>query len=137
MSGSEHKAEGGSRTREGHGDDTAIEDTIPRGKVLPLDSRRMMSAHVKQIAESLGLPTTGLNDEVRQVIEGNSKTPDIHNMQVVVEETQTISLKVLLMDEEDGFLEFAPLDKLCKKREKTCGLDSLKLSRKMTSCKSS
>ena len=67
---------------------------------------------MKQIAESLELPTTGSADEIRQLIEGKlQSTRDVHNVQVVVEETQTISLKLSLMDDEGIFLESAPSTK--------------------------
>lgn len=47
MSESEHEAEG-SRAGEEHGD--AIDDTTPQEKLLLLNSRRLMTAHLKQIA---------------------------------------------------------------------------------------
>ena len=53
MSESDHEAEEGSRAGEEHGD---LVDTAPRGRLLPLNLRRLTSAHMKQIAERLGLP---------------------------------------------------------------------------------
>ena len=43
---------------------------LPHGKVLPLNSRRLTSTHLKQVAEKLELPTTGSADQIRQLIEG-------------------------------------------------------------------
>ena len=43
---------------------------LPRGRVLPLNSKRLTSAHLKQVAEKLELPTTGSADQIRQLIEG-------------------------------------------------------------------
>ena len=112
MSESDHEAEGGSRAGEEHGD---LVDTAPRGRLLPLNSRRLTSAHLKQIAESLGLPTTGSSDEIRQLIEGKlQESRDVRNIQVVVDETPTISLKLSLMDEDGVFLESTPIVKPVK-----------------------
>ena len=110
MSESEHEAEEGS-----HAGDGAIVDTAPRGKLLPLNSRRLTSAHLKQNAESLDLPTTGSTDEVRQLIEGKlQESHDVHNFQVVMDETPAISLKLSLTDEEGVFLESTPSVKPAK-----------------------
>ena len=43
---------------------------LPRGRVLPLNSKRLTSTHLKQVAEKLKLPTTGSADQIRQLIEG-------------------------------------------------------------------
>ena len=110
MSESEHEAEEGSRAGDG-----VLVDTTPRGKLLPLNSRRLTSAHLKQIAESLELPTTGSTDEVRQLIKGKlQESRDVRNIQVVMDETPTISLKLSLMDEEGVFLESTPSVKPAK-----------------------
>ena len=57
---------------------------IPRGKVVPLNSRRLTSSHLKQALELL---VTGSADQLHQVIEGNLES-DRHveaaNVQVVV-----------------------------------------------------
>ncbi len=37
---------------------------------LPLNSRRLSSAHLKRLANTMGVPTTATGDEVRQMIEG-------------------------------------------------------------------
>ena len=101
MSGSEHEVEveEGSRAGEEHGG--VFDDTTLRGKLLPLNSRRLTSAYLKQIVESLELPTTGLGDEIRQLIEGKLQdSHDILNVQVVVDEIPTISLKLSLRKEQ-------------------------------------
>lgn len=70
---------------------------------------------MKQVAESLELPTTDSADEIRQLIEGKlQSTRVVHNIQVVVEENQPISLKLSLMDNEGIFLESAPSTKPLK-----------------------
>ena len=121
MLGSEHEVEvEGSRAGEEHG---VFGDTAPRGKLLPLNSRRLTSAYLKQIAESLELPTTGSGDEIRQLIEGKlQESHDIHNIQVVVDETPTVSLKLSLMDEEGVFLESTPIVRPVKETEAGMGL---------------
>ena len=70
MSESDHEAEEGSRAGEEHGD---LVDTTPQGRLFPLNSHRLTSAHLKQIAESLGLPTTGSSDEIDNLLKVNFK----------------------------------------------------------------
>ena len=91
----------------------------PHRKLLPLNSRRLLNVRLlKAIAVSLELPTTGLGDEIRQLIEGKLQDScDIHNVQVVVNETPTISLRLSLMDEEGVFLESTPIGKPVKEME--------------------
>ena len=92
-----------SRAREGDS------DVAPQGKLLPLNSRRLTTAHLKQIADSLELPSSGSGDELRQLTEEKlQESHDVHNVQVVVEEAQTVTLKLSLMDEGGVFLESTP-----------------------------
>lgn len=84
---------------------------VPRGKVLPLNSRRLTSSHLKQLAENLELPTSGSLDQLRQLIEGKLESEEhveVSNVQVVVQELQFIELKLSLMSEEGVFLETEP-----------------------------
>ena len=62
------------------------------------------------------LPTTGSTDEVKQFIEGKlQENHDVRNVQVVMDETPAIPLKLSLMDEERVFLESTPSVKPAKK----------------------
>ena len=60
-------------------------DEIPRGKLLPLNSRRLTTIQLKNITETLGLPTTGSTDEL--IERKLQDEQNVHNMQVVVCET--------------------------------------------------
>ena len=66
------------------------EHVLPRGKVLPLNSRWLMTAHVRALAEKLGLPTRAATEELRQLIEG--KLADMgrepKNVQVILKEPE-------------------------------------------------
>ena len=85
---------------------------LPSGRVLPLNSKRLTSAHLKQVARKLELPTTGSTDQVRQLIEGKlQESREISNVQVVVQESTYQELKLSLMDEEGVFLETDPSSK--------------------------
>ena len=83
---------------------------LPHGKVLPLNSRRLISTHLKQVAEKLELPTTGSADQICQLIEGKlQESREVSNVQVVVQESTFWELKLSLIDEEGVFLETDPL----------------------------
>ena len=47
---------------------------VPRGRSLPLNSKRLTGAYLRQVATALGLPTEGSADQLRQVIEGQLET---------------------------------------------------------------
>ena len=103
MSESDHESGGSRRGSSGE---------IPRGKLLPLNSRRLTTVQLKKIAEGLGLPTTGSADEIRQLIEGKlEEGHDVHNVQVVMNEATNISGSLSLMDEEGVFLGIEPFQK--------------------------
>lgn len=81
------------------------------GKILPLNSHQLTSSHLKQLAESLELPTTGSLDQLCQLIEGkleSEKHVEVSNVQVVIQESQFVELKLSLMSEEGVFLETTP-----------------------------
>ena len=85
---------------------------IPSGRVVPLNSRRLTATHLRQVAEALGLPTTGSTDQLRQLIEGkleSDKHVEAANVQVVLQEEQRVETKFFLMDENGVFLETTPL----------------------------
>ena len=78
------------------GKNTVIETHSSTLSPRELNSRRLTSTHLKQVAESLGLPTTGSSDEIRQLIEGKlQESRDVHNIQVVVDETPTYFIEIV------------------------------------------
>ena len=78
-------------------------------KLLPLNSQRLTAVHLRQLARGLGLPTSGSVDQLRQVVEGKlQEDHDPLNVQVRVEETADMSVKLSLIDEEGVFLETGP-----------------------------
>ena len=92
-------------------------DEIPRGKLLPLNSRILTTIQLKNIAETLGLPTTGSTDEVRQLIEGKLQDEHdvtVHNVQVVVSEDTVVSVALSLVDESGVFLRVKPFHRNVK-----------------------
>jgi hypothetical protein len=99
------------------------EGEIPRGRLLPLNSRRLTTVQLKKIAEGLGLPTTGSADETRHLIEGKlAEGHDVRNVQVVVNETTTVNVTLSLVDEVGVFLDVEPFQKELKEpseREET------------------
>ena len=91
------------------------EGEIPRGKLLPLNSRRLTTVQLKKIAEGLELPSLGSADEIRQVIEGKlQERHDVHNIQVVVQEATSVSVSLALLDEDGVFLTVAPFQREVK-----------------------
>jgi len=69
------------------------------------NSRRLVTVHLKQLAEVLGLPTKGAADEIRQMIEENlQETHEVRNVQVVIAEANFGETKLSLMD-DSGVLE--------------------------------
>ena len=92
-------------------------DEVPRGKLLPLNSRRLTAAYLKHIALSLELPTAGSVDETRVLVEGKLReTHDVANVQVVIDEatTSTTTVNLSLMDDDSVFLKTPPLTKSAK-----------------------
>ena len=84
---------------------------LPRGRVLPLNSKRLTTTHLKQVAEKLELPTTTSADQIRQLIEGKlQEDREVSNVQVVQESTYC-ELKLSLINEEGVFLETDPTAK--------------------------
>ena len=102
-----------SESKEGSCGDDA---TPPFGKLFPLYSRRLTAAYLKHNAQSLQLLTADSADETRQLIEGKRQnTQDIANVQVVVDETTTITMKLSLVNDKGIFHKAAPFDKPAKK----------------------
>lgn len=84
---------------------------VPRGRHLPLNSKRLTAAHLKQIAHSLSLPTTGAADQLRQVIEGKLATDgyETANIQVVLEEDKFVETKLSLLSMDGTIVESEPV----------------------------
>lgn len=83
----------------------------PSSKLLPLNSRRLTTAHLRHIAGAMELLSTGLADEVRQLIE--VKLQDEHEVryvQVVLEETSFLNVKLSLIKRECSWTLQKPLE---------------------------
>ena len=92
-------------------EDDAGSRATPRGQYLPLNSKRLTTAHLRQIASALDLPTTGSADQLRQVIEGKLET-DGHeaiNIQVTLEDSKLIETKMALIYEGGVIVKPQPL----------------------------
>lgn len=78
---------------------------------LPLNSKRLTAAHLKQIAHSLSLPTTGAADQLCQVIEGKLATDgyETANYQVVLEEDKFVEIKLSLLSMDGTIVESEPV----------------------------
>ena len=73
-----------------------------------MNSKRLTTAHLRQLGEALKLPTSGSGEELRQLIEGKLSEPDDHNIQVVVQETPRTETVLWLVDTEGSFLQTPP-----------------------------
>lgn len=80
----------------------------PRGRRLPLNSRRLTAAYLRQLSEALGLSTTGSGEELRQQIEGSLAEREDPTIQVIVQETSQIETVLWLVDSNGPFLQTAP-----------------------------
>ena len=76
----------------------------------PLNSRRLTAAHLRAIAEAIGLPSVGSADQIRQCIEGKLQTErEDPNVVVVIREVQTTEQILALADSEGEFVRTPPL----------------------------
>ena len=76
----------------------------------PLNSRRLTAAHLRAIAEAIGLPTGGSADQLRQCIEGKLQTErEDPNVVVIIREVQTTEQIIALADAEGEFVRTPPL----------------------------
>lgn len=76
-------------------------ETLPQGKQIPFNSRRLPTAYLLQVGKALELPTKGSKEELRQLIEGKLATDrsvDVSSVQVVVCETPQVATKLWLVD---------------------------------------
>jgi hypothetical protein len=75
---------------------------------LPLNSRRLTAAYLRQLTEALELSTTGSAEELRQQIEGSLAEREDPTIQVAVQETSQIETVLWLVDSDGPFLQTAP-----------------------------
>ena len=121
------------------------EDTkLPEGHLYSLNSARLKRAHLKLVAEALGLPTGAGVEETRQLIEGHiistNREPGL--VQVIVREMRRVRLsqRIYLVDQTGVFAEAdredgqdtqsaditSELEELCAQLERAnCELDRL------------
>ena len=82
---------------------------LPRGSLLPLNSKRLTQDKLRQLARALELPTAASSDDLRQLIagklEGQGRQP--MNVQVILRETAS-GPHLSLQDEDGMFLEAEP-----------------------------
>ena len=82
----------------------------PRGKVLPLNSKRLKAAQLQRLARALSLPTSTSGDELRQMIDGKleelEKEP--RNVTVVITEAECGAERLALWDDDGSFLDVHP-----------------------------
>ena len=76
----------------------------------PLNSRKLTAAHLRAIAEAIGLPSVGSADQLRQCIEGKLQTErEDPNVVVVIREVQTTEQILALADSDGEFVRTPPL----------------------------
>ncbi len=87
-------------------DDDEDDQSAPKGRWLPLNSRRLNANHLLLVAQAVDLPTGLCSDELRQLIDG--KLIDMEhepmNVQVVLQERTRTEVLVLPLDQKANFL---------------------------------
>ena len=82
----------------------------PRGKVLPLNSKRLKVAQLQRLARALSLPTSTSGNELQQMIDGKleelKKKP--RNVTVVITEAERGVERLALWDDNGSFLNVVP-----------------------------
>ena len=86
------------------------ESHILKGRMLPLNFRRLGSTHIRLLSESLGLSTLSSTEELRPLIEGKliEQEQKPCNVQVVVHESFNIEMCLFLVDVSGPFQQSAP-----------------------------
>ena len=87
------------------------------GRSLPLKSRRLTAAHLRVIAQALGLSTSGSADQLRQCIEGHLESQEnktASNTLVIVRDIAKVETTLVLADAEGVFLEAEPVSRECQ-----------------------
>ena len=89
---------------------TVCAPPAPGAKPPPFNSKRLKSVHLKRIAASMFLPTSGSADKVRQMIEGRLTEMDKEprHVQVFVLETEEGGVHLQLTDADGLFLDVQP-----------------------------
>ena len=87
---------------------------MPRGRRLPLNSRRLTAAYLRQLGKALDIPTTGSSDELRQQIEGKLSEREDPDVQVVIQETPQVETVLWLVSAEGPFLQTTPVHYTCR-----------------------
>ena len=84
--------------------------TEPRGKVLPLNSKRLKTVQLQRLARALSIPTSASGDELRQLIDGKLEgmEREPRNVQVVISEAEHGAERLSLWDDDGAFLEVDP-----------------------------
>ena len=87
------------------------DEVLPKGNWLPLNSKRVTTTHLQLIAQSLGLPTGMATEELRQLVDGKllGMEHEPRSVQLVVQETTKIELRLLLVDESGVFVRCGPV----------------------------
>ena len=95
------------------GEDTEVGTprAVPQSEVLPLNSRRLVTPLVHQLAVAMGLPIDASPADVRQMIEGRLITDgrEPRKVQVRISEADLGGQLLELQDAEGVFLEAFPL----------------------------
>ena len=88
---------------------TAVAERIRAGHVLPLSSRRLTAAIIKQIARALELPESAALDDVRQMVDGKliERGKEPKSVQVGLMDTDE-GVVIELPNEDRVFLEVEP-----------------------------
>ena len=118
----DHEAEGGSAIGPRAQHETEVVAAGRRcGRSLPLNSRRLTGALLKQLADGMGLPISGSLDSVRQLIDGKLEElgRDPRNVQVILQEHGSQGTHISLQDEEGVFLRVEPKRSAEREGERT------------------
>ena len=77
---------------------------LPRGRLLPLNSKRITSTFIRVLAKGLGLPTEASAEDLRRMIEGKLTEEDREprNVQVLIQDTEGGGATRLLLQDENG-----------------------------------
>ena len=80
----------------------------PRGRRIPLNSKRLTVVHLRQLGKSLGLPVRRSGEEIRQLIERKMSEREDPCVQVHVEEEPQLRTVLWLVDSNGPFLQTQP-----------------------------
>ena len=61
---------------------------LPKGKVIPLNSKQLLTAYVRELVEELGLPTQTTMKEIEEDLTTKGREP--RNVQVIIQETAQV-----------------------------------------------